>query len=444
MEASAPRPVPSSARGSNFAVHPRVETRARRSTRAAMTPARDGPTVPGVNLRLRELPPVSRSGQGPPRSLRVVGIVSLAAVLISILTVPPRPGLNGDGPIVAVGLVLMVVGITGSLRRSQLPGGVRLAALLLAATGTCVVTAVQPQSAGYAGSHHGGVVPGMRYEGPVGVAIAGAALIAESIIIAITNEHASGVIPGLWFSVIPWFLVMRLPRRLIERGREAEALVEELRESRAAHAESVALAERSRVARDMHDVLAHSLSALALQLEGARLLARDRRADPEVVASIERAHHLAAGGLAEARQAIGALRGDELPGPERLPALADAFRESSDATCRFDVSGEPRELGSEARLALYRTAQEALTNVRRHSAADRVEIALRYADEGTTLVVRDFGPGAPVTVVGGSNVADGVGGYGLTGMRERAELLGGRLCAEPTGDGFRVELWLPA
>ena len=198
---------------------------------------------------------------------------------------------------------------------------------------------------------------------------------------------------------------MRLVRRLLERGREAEALVEELRESRAAHAESAALAERSRVARDMHDVLAHSLSALALQLEGARLLARDRGTDPEVVDAIERAHHLAAGGLAEARQAIAALRGDELPGPERLPALAEAFAEHSDARCTLSVTGEPRELSSEARLALYRTAQEALTNVRRHSAADRVEIALRYADDGTTLVVQDFGPGAPVAV--GPSGADG-------------------------------------
>jgi signal transduction histidine kinase len=239
---------------------------------------------------------------------------------------------------------------------------------------------------------------------------------------------------------------MRLVRRLLERGREAEALVEELRESRAAHAESVAIAERSRLARDMHDVLAHSLSALALQLEGARLLARDRGADPEVVAAVERAHHLAAGGLTEARQAIGALRGDELPGPERLAALADAFAEHSDARCSLDVTGEPRELSSEARLALYRTAQEALTNVRRHSAADRVAIALRYADDGTTLVVQDFGPGAPVAVAGGANgtAGGGSGGYGLTGMRERAELLGGRLAAEPTADGFRVELWLPA
>ena len=107
------------------------------------------------------------------------------------------------------------------------------------------------------------------------------------------------------------------------------------------------------------------------------------------------------------------------------------------------MTGEPRELGSEARLALYRTAQEALTNVRRHSAADRVEIALRYADDGTTLVVQDFGPGAPVRSAAANRDGAG-GGYGLTGMRERAELLGGRLCAEPTADGFRVELWLPA
>ena len=125
---------------------------------------------------------------------------------------------------------------------------------------------------------------------------------------------------------------MRLVRRLAERGREAEALVEELRESRAAHAESVAIAERSRVARDMHDVLAHSLSALALQLEGARLLARDRGADPEVVAAVERAHHLAAGGLAEARQAIARAARGRAARPERLPALADASA-SADARC---------------------------------------------------------------------------------------------------------------
>jgi signal transduction histidine kinase len=103
----------------------------------------------------------------------------------------------------------------------------------------------------------------------------------------------------------------------------------------------------------------------------------------------------------------------------------------------MSVSGEPRELASEARVALYRTAQEALTNVSRHSAAEHVELRLAYEPSGTRLVVQDPGPG----VDGGASVG---GGYGLTGMRERAELLGGRLSAGPMGDGFKVELWLPA
>jgi signal transduction histidine kinase len=420
-----------------------VETDGTGSTRATMTRARTRPTVQRVKLlTLRELPPLA--GTGPPVALRVVGFVSLAVVFLTALTTDPMPGLNGDGPWVALGVVLMVAGVMRSLPRRALPDGERLAALVVATIGVCLLTALQPDSAAWAGIYYVVVIAGMRLERITGVVVAVLAVGAQVTVMVATGDTANGAIPGLIFGVVPWFLIMRLVRRLVERGREAEALVDELRESRAAHAESVAIEERTRVARDMHDVLAHSLSALALQLEGARLLARDRGADPEVVAAVERAHHLAAGGLTEARQAIGALRGDELPGPERLPALADAFRESSDARCELRVAGTPLELTSEARLALYRTAQEALTNIRRHSAADRVEIDLRYAPDGTTLIVQDHGPGAPVTV-GAGPAANGTGaGYGLTGMRERAELLGGRLCAEPTGDGFRVELWLPA
>jgi signal transduction histidine kinase len=406
-----------------------------------MTPARAAPTVRGVNLRALRTPDRAWPGTGGPLALRAVGFLSLAVIVLSVLFVEPRPGASGDGPLVALGLVLFIAGIVVTLPPHRLPLGTTLAGLLLAVAGTCLLTAVQPHSAGFAGIYYVVVVSGMRLPGAFGVVIAGLALGAEVVVMALTadTDTAAGTIVGLVFSVVPWFLVMRLIRRLLEGRREAELLVEELRESRAAHAESAALAERGRLARDMHDVLAHSLSALALQLEGARLLARDRDADPEVIAAVERAHHLAAGGLAEARQAIAALRGDELPGPERLPALAEAFGEDATAACALTVTGEPRELSSEARLALYRTAQEALTNVRRHSAAERVELRLHYAPDGTTLTVQDHGPGAPVAV----GAREG-GGYGLTGMRERAELLGGRLSAGPADDGFRVELWLPA
>ena len=191
----------------------------------------------------------------------------------------------------------------------------------------------------------------------------------------------------------------------------------------------------------MHDVLAHSLSALAIQLELARVLTHRRGADAEITASVDRAHDLATSGLDEARRAIGALRGDELPGPERLQALADAFAEHGTARCELRTQGDPRELPSEARLAVYRTAQEALTNIRKHAVPERVELVLAYEPGGTSLRVQDHGAGVPVAV--GAGALPG-GGYGLTGMRERAELLGGRLEAGPTDDGFSVHLWLPA
>ena len=219
---------------------------------------------------------------------------------------------------------------------------------------------------------------------------------------------------------------MRLIRRLAA-PRPAERLVEELHESRAAHAESAALAERGRVARELHDVLAHSLSALALQLEGTRLLAQSRaptrrwsRASARAPPRHERAR---------ARRA----RRSPPCAATTCPAIEDLAAGFPGAT--LTVTGTPREPSSEAKLALYRTAQEALTNVRRHSASERVELTLDYAADGTTLTVSDHGDSA--ATMNGS-------GYGLTGMRERAELLGGRLNAGPTDDGFRVELWLPA
>jgi len=106
----------------------------------------------------------------------------------------------------------------------------------------------------------------------------------------------------------------------------------------------------------------------------------------------------------------------------------------------IEVHGEPHELAPEARLAVYRTAQEALTNVRRHATAERVEVELTYLPGSTVLVVEDRAVnGSPPAIVATSNG----GGYGLTGMRERAELLGGELLAAPTIQGFRVELRLP-
>jgi signal transduction histidine kinase len=365
----------------------------------------------------------------PPVPLRVFGLTAMTVVFVVSLTTNPEPGLHGDGPLVVLGLVLYVAGIWMSVPARALSDARRIGGLVLLTAAAVLLTIVQPNGAMVGAIYYVVIVAAMALDGRRALLVSLLAVAAECVALGISAENPGDAIIATVLSIIPWFLVMRLVGQLHDER-------EELRASRAAHATSAALAERGRVARDMHDVLAHSLSALALQLEGTRLLARERGADPEVIAAVERAHHLAGEGLAEARDAIGALRGEALPGPERLQHLADAFA----GDCSVTVVGEPHELGSEARLAVYRTAQEALTNVLRHSAASRVELRLSYEADGTRLVVQDYGPGAPVTVGAGTPG----GGYGLTGMRERAELLGGRLSAEPTADGFRVELWLPA
>jgi signal transduction histidine kinase len=125
-----------------------------------------------------------------------------------------------------------------------------------------------------------------------------------------------------------------------------------LEQTRDAQVRAAALGERQHLAREMHDVLAHSLSGLVLQLEGARMLAAQSPADPRLGGVIDRAHHLAKTGLQEARWAIGMLRDEELPGPERLAALVEEFERDSGIPSTLTVTGQQRDLGSGTRLAL--------------------------------------------------------------------------------------------
>jgi len=225
----------------------------------------------------------------------------------------------------------------------------------------------------------------------------------------------------------------------------AEDLLAQLRASQAAQAEAVALAERTRLAREIHDILAHSLSGLILALDTAELLGR-RGDDPESVARIleqvTRGQRIAREGLADTRRAISALRGGELPGPALLDRLV---RETSEATgihAELAVAGDQRPLSPEVGLALYRTAQEALINTAKYAGhGGRAKLCLGYDANAVQLTVEDT-PAAGAVPPGPSGLTSG--GYGLTGMRERAELLGGTLTAGPTEHRFRVVLWLPA
>jgi signal transduction histidine kinase len=205
--------------------------------------------------------------------------------------------------------------------------------------------------------------------------------------------------------------------------------------ARASASEAV-LAERQRLAREMHDLLAHTLSAQIVHLEGARLLMARGDRPEQALHQVTRAVRLARDGLDETKRALEALRGDDLRVTDRLKLLAGEFRTLDSGRLLLDVPSEPEALAVESRWAIVRTAQEALTNVRKHASGAAVAIRLSRVDDWYELEVTDSGgqPGA---------LGDSGAGFGLTGMRERAELIGGSLRAGRSGDGFQVLLRVP-
>ncbi|MFD7719333.1 sensor histidine kinase [Streptomyces sp. NPDC059814] len=219
------------------------------------------------------------------------------------------------------------------------------------------------------------------------------------------------------------------------RGSARRLLAQE-RAARKAEAETAALDERSRIAREIHDVLAHSLSAQLVHLEAARLLIEREPAGEFrdlVLQRVVAARSMAREGLAETRQALSALRGEVSPVEDFLRQLVAA------EPAEVRVEGERRTLTAEASQTVRRVAQEALTNVRKHAPGARVLIRLEYLPDGIALEVSDSGGRSP-----GGDLAVSGSGYGLLGMRERAELLGGTLEAGPGEEGFVVNLRVPA
>jgi signal transduction histidine kinase len=201
--------------------------------------------------------------------------------------------------------------------------------------------------------------------------------------------------------------------------------------------------ERARIARELHDIVAHHISIVAVQAETARLTT------PGLPAA--GARQLSAIGdtartaLSEMRRLLGVLRedaagepADRRPQPDlsQLNALLDEARETSATGARLIVRGAPIRLDPTVELAAYRITQEALTNARRHAPGAAVDVELRYTDHALRLRIRDNGPGpAPTTPAGG---------HGMPGMRERAAAVGGRLRTGPAGGGgFLVEVTLP-
>lgn len=216
------------------------------------------------------------------------------------------------------------------------------------------------------------------------------------------------------------------------------ALLEERNRRHAEEREAAAARERERIARDMHDILAHSISLIAVQAEAGPVLVRSDPSRAERV--FDTIGETARETLTQLRRTLGLLRGEagaRAPQPDLdgLAALADHAREAGLAVA-LEERGEKRPLPPELGLAAYRVVQESLTNVVRHAGAKRVWIRLDWASDQLGVEVRDDGRG--------SSAGDG-GGHGIVGMRERVGAVGGSLRTGPGpgGTGFQVTATLP-
>jgi signal transduction histidine kinase len=379
------------------------------------------------------------------RAQVLLRLAGLAAVWYGLLVLPPGVSSSGPGLVVAITAGLASVGwlvmITPPRRHPALLIGV------LAVQVTCGAVL-----AGITQSGPGVVLPAVGvFDAVVLLTPAAAVTITLAGVVALTAAAVAAggpalpAVAGYTFALAAALLLGFNRRQYMARVEQGDLLLAEAERARREQARAAALEERTRIAREIHDVLAHSLGALTVQLDVTEALL-DNGADTTVLRThVTRARRLAVDGLTEARRAVTALREDTPPLPALLDGLLAQYRADSGAPARLRITGAPRALPPDAALATLRTAQEAISNTRKHAPHAAVTVDLAYQDDAATLTITDTPPASdqPATAREPAALARTGGGYGLTGLRERAELLGGTLLAGPDGAAWTVQLRLP-
>ncbi len=269
----------------------------------------------------------------------------------------------------------------------------------------------------------------------VRLALAGALVGYASIAVILVDDgpRLASTLSIIGVSAVMWVIA----RAFVERGRRAADLEERADRLERSHAEAVA-GERATIARELHDVIAHSVSVMTVQAGAARLLLdKDPKRAREPLLAVEETGRQA---LAEMRRLLGILRADEQrptlepqPGIAELESLVGHVRRAG-LPVDIVIQGDPQALPPGIDLAAYRVVQEALTNALKHAGAARAEVAIRYGPSALELAVTNDGhvPG------------NGRAGHGLVGMRERVALYGGDFHAGPRrGGGYSVHASLP-
>ena len=374
-------------------------------------------------------------------TVRVVGLV---VVVITVSLARPSPATGGPrGTAIAVMLgVCAAAWITWIL--SQRRDGLMTGSLVVMGAAGGVLAGLSPASPAVAVGCVAVFAAGARLSTVVSLGITAgtvAGFLATGLVVGIPTAELLGY---AWAFVGLWTVALTRNEFLV-RAVSAERTLVETRRAWEAETQAAALAERARIARDLHDVLAHSLAAVSVNLQAAEGLLTSGTLpedNPELVKAIEcvnRAGNLTRDGLAAAKRAVLALRDDAAPLPEQLASLAGQFRTADDPAVHLEVSGEARPIPAEASVAVYRTAQEALTNARKHAPGQPVTLRLGYDPDQVTLSAVNPVPAEHAE----RPLADTGGGFGLVGLRERATLAGGTFEAGPDAGNRQVRLRIP-
>jgi len=382
---------------------------------------------------------------------RLIDLIRACGLLVVIVTVSlASPGPRSDGAIgVAIAVMLglsvvawiawMLSGSTGdrhwlSVGSLIAMGGVGGALAGLSPNSPAVAV-------GCAAAFSAGVR--LRTEGSLAIA---AEIVAVFLIVGLATGAPAGSLLGYTFAYAGLWSVALTRREFLVRAEQAEHMLAETQRAREAETHAAALAERARIARDIHDVLAHSLAAVSVNLQAAEgLLASDTLPadNPELAKAVEcidRAGTLTREGLAAARRAVLALREDAAPLPDQLASLAAQYRADGDQAVDLAVTGAPRPLSEQVTHVAYRTAQEGLTNARKHAPGQPVTLGLGFEPGHVTVSVTNpllpVGAEAPLAATGA--------GAGLIGLKERAALVGGTLEAGPADGTWRIDLTIPS
>jgi signal transduction histidine kinase len=257
--------------------------------------------------------------------------------------------------------------------------------------------------------------------------------VAFGVTIAVISHSLAGLLAGIG---VPLLVQRNIEHRDLVRERDrATALLAEVQRGRESEAQAAALQERGRIAREMHDVLAHSLAGLSVQLQAIRAVAARENVSRTVLDPIDKAAQLARDGLAEARAAVSTLRDPVGLGVDALPALV----ERHPGQARLDVTGDPGSVSPDAGHAVYRAVQESLTNAARYAPGSAVTVGLVWSATALTVTVDDTGRAPDRSAVAGPGT-----GLGLAGMDDRVRQAAGTLHAGPRPDGgWQVEIRVP-